>query len=135
MLHRDEADVLAAERAWTDAFRRGDVDAIAAMMAEEYMQIADDGRTVGREEVLRSLRENGRAWDFADSDEHDVRVYGDAAVVIGRWTARGVNNGEPFDYQARFVSVYVLREGRWLVATDQSTPIRRPADTPQVGPG
>jgi ketosteroid isomerase-like protein len=117
------AAVLAAEREWTDAFRRGDVTAIDAMMAAEYVQITDDGRAVGREEVIRSLREDGRAWEYAESDEHDVRVYGDAAVVIGRWTARGVNNGVRFDYRARFLSVYVRRDGRWLVATDQSTPI------------
>jgi hypothetical protein len=43
-----------------------------------------------------------RAWEVAEGDEYDVRVYGDTALIIGRWTARGVNHGVHFDYQARF---------------------------------
>ena len=60
---------------------------------------------------------------MAHSDEHDVCVYGNAAVVVGRWRARGVNAGEPFDYAARYVSVWVKSDGGWRMASDQLTPI------------
>ena len=52
-----------------------------------------------------------------------VRVYGNTAVVVGRWRARGENAGRSFDYQARFVSVWVRRDGEWRMVSDQSTPI------------
>lgn len=115
--------VLAAERAWTDAYRRLDLAVIEQLMGDDYVQIRDDGALIDKRAALESLHSETRHWQFAASDAHDVRIYGDAAVVIGRWRAKGVNNGQPFDYAARFLSVYVKRENGWQIVTDQSTTI------------
>jgi ketosteroid isomerase-like protein len=91
--------------------------------APEYAQIDDKGRIISKERLLASLRSGERAWEEAHSDEHDVRVYGNTAVVVGRWWARGVNAGEPFDYAARYVYVWVKSDGEWRMVSDQSTPV------------
>ena len=78
---------------------------------------------MGKEQVLVSFRSGERGWEEAHSDEHDVRIYGDAAVVVGRWRAKGANAGRPFDYAARYVSVWVERDGEWRMVSDQSTPM------------
>jgi ketosteroid isomerase-like protein len=115
--------VLRAEREWLLAHLRVDVDALDRLMAPDYSQIDDQGRTVGKEQVLASFRSGERAWEEAHSDEHDVRIYGDIAVVTGRWRARGANAGQPFDYAARYVSVWVEHDGEWRMVSDHSTPI------------
>ncbi len=120
----DVEDVLAVERQWTEAHLYGDVRTIKRLMAEEYIRIQPDGSLANKSEIVASLQPGRRSWDAAQGDEYDIRVYGDAAVVVGRWTARGVNNGQPFDYAARFLSVYVKHEGQWLMAAEQSTEIR-----------
>src|SRR5215203_1848754 len=81
------------------------------------------GRVVGKEQALASFRSGERAWEEAHSDEHDVRIYGDIAVVTGRWRARGANAGQPFDYAARYVSVWVEHDGEWRMVSYHSTPI------------
>jgi hypothetical protein len=90
-------------------------------MAPDYAKIQPDGSVISREEALASYVPEERVWEVAQGDEYDVRVYGDTAVVIGRWTARGVNHGVQFDYQARFMSVYVRRGGMWQMVAEQST--------------
>ena len=115
--------VLRAEREWLLAHLRLDVRALDRLMAPEYSQIDDNGRLVSKEQVLASFRSGERGWSEAHSDEHRVSVYGDTAVVIGRWGARGVNAGQPFDYAARYVSVWVRSDGEWRMVSDQSTPI------------
>ena len=116
--------VLRAEREWLLAHLRLDVQALDRLMAPEYSQIGGRGRVVGKEQVLESFRSGGRGWDEAYSDDHEVRIYGDtAAVVIGRWRARGVNAGQPFDYAARYVSAWVKSDGEWRMVSDRSTPI------------
>ncbi|HLL97935.1 MAG TPA: nuclear transport factor 2 family protein [Rubrobacteraceae bacterium] len=115
--------VLRAEREWLLAHLRLDVDALDRLMAPDYSQIDDRGRVVGKEQVLASFRSGERAWEEAHSDEHDVRIYGDIAVVTGRWRARGANAGQPFDYAARYVSVWVEHDGEWRMVSDHSTPI------------
>ena len=121
-------EVLDAEREWLQAHRRLDVSALDGLMAPDYAQIDADGRVVGREEVLASFRSGERHWEEAHSDEHRVRLYGDqgdVALVVGRCRARGTSAGRPFDYAARYVAVWVRRDGAWRMVSDQATPIGR----------
>jgi ketosteroid isomerase-like protein len=116
-------EVLAVEYAWTEAHLRGDVETLEAIMALDYLKIQSDGSLSDKKTTLASYQPDRRAWDVARGDEYDVRIYGDTAVVIGRWTARGNNDGQPFDYAARFLSIYVRRDGRWQMVAEQSTEI------------
>jgi ketosteroid isomerase-like protein len=116
-------EVLQAEREWVRAHQELDVAALDRLMAEDYTIIDSRGAVRGKVETLASYQSQTRNWESADSDEYDVRVYGDTAVIIGRWRARGSNAGEAFDYAARFMAVYVKRGGRWQIVADQSTPI------------
>jgi ketosteroid isomerase-like protein len=125
--HYDKAvqEVMQAEREWVEAHRRLDLSALDRLMGDDYTIIQPDGSVVGKQEALASYQAGKRGWDFIDSDDYQVRVYGDTAIVIGRWAAKGINNGQIFDYSARFTSIYVKREGRWQMVADQSTPISR----------
>jgi len=116
-------EVLGAERDWLSAHLRLDVTALDRLMAPDYVQIDDSGGLVDKEEVLASFRSGGRNWTEAHSDDHRVRVYGEVAVVVGRWRARGTNTGKAFDYVARYVAVWVRRDGRWQMVSDQATPV------------
>ena len=116
-------EVIQAEREWVEAHRRLDIAALDRLMAEEYKHIRSDGTVAGKSQDLASYQTGDRYWDSAESDEYDVQVYGHTAVLIGRWRARGVNAGQRFDYAARFISVYVKRDGRWQMVVAQSTPL------------
>jgi ketosteroid isomerase-like protein len=116
-------EVIATERAWVEAHRNLDIARLASLMADEYVVITEDGRVLGKEEDLASYSTGDRHWEFAESDEYDLRVYGNSAILIGRWRARGVNAGYHFDYAARFVAHYVKRDGRWQMSFAQSTTI------------
>lgn len=117
------AEVLEAEAQWARAHLEGDEEALARMMHRDYALISTEGMLVGRDEALSSYRSGGRHWDLAKSDQHTVKLYGETAVVIGRWRARGVNKGAPFDYSARYASVWVKESGAWRIVSDQSTEI------------
>ena len=77
---------------------------------------------MGKEQALASFRSGEHGWEVAHSDEHDVRIYGDTAVV-GCWRARDANAGQPLDYAARYVSVWVEHDGEWRMVSDLATPI------------
>jgi ketosteroid isomerase-like protein len=115
------AEVLAAEREWVEAHRRLDLAALDRLMADDYAQVQSDGRVIGKAEALASYVSGKRRWDFAESDDYDLRLYGETAVLMGRWQARGVNAGQAFDYAARFTAVYVKRSGGWQLAADHAT--------------
>jgi ketosteroid isomerase-like protein len=108
------ADVIAAnERAIAAAHVTLDLETIDRLYHPEFMVVQPDGMIETKAEVLESYRSGERNWDFADVDRLHIRVAGDTGVVVGRWRARGVNRGEPFDYAARFLSVWTHEGGAW----------------------
>jgi ketosteroid isomerase-like protein len=121
MLSFDE--VMAAEEAWTMAHLETDIKALDRLMHRDYMIIKPDGSVWDRETALASYVPGKRNWTEAGSSDHIVRIYGNTAVVIGVWKAKGVNNGEAFDYSARYVSVWVKEDNRVQMVSDQSTEI------------
>jgi ketosteroid isomerase-like protein len=117
------SQVIDAERSWLAAHLRLDMALLATLMANEYHQVSSSGQLLSRSQVLESLASGLRHWHRAESDEYVVKVYGATAVVTGRWRAKGVNAGQPFDYSARYVAVWVHRDGRLQMVSDQSTDI------------
>jgi hypothetical protein len=115
--------IIAAEQAWLHAHLQGDVVMLENLMAAEYLQITDSGGICTKAEVLASFQADTRHWTHASSDDYRIRIYGQTAVVVGRWQAAGVNNGQAFDYASRYISMWVWRDNRWQIVSDQSTTI------------
>jgi len=116
--------VIQAERAWLKAHLEIDIAALDRLMADEYIQVNSRGEIIPKHQALASFQGGQRHWEKAESDQYQVTVYGDAAVVVGRWRAKGVNAGQAFDYAARYVAVWIYRDDRWQMVSDQSTEIQ-----------
>lgn len=116
-------EVQSFEEQLAQAHVRLDIDLIDSLLHPDYVIVQPGGRVESKAEVLDSYRSGARRWDFARSDQMDVRIYADTAIVIGRWTAKGQNGDFRFDYAARFLSVWLRENGRWLNLTSQSTEI------------
>jgi ketosteroid isomerase-like protein len=122
--HKTIEEVIRTERRWVQAHRDLDVKAIESILSADYAQIQTDGSVKGKEDVINSYRSGLRTWVVAESDQYDVRLYGDVAIMIGRWRGKGQSEGSKFDYSARFLAVYLKCGSNWELVADQSTPIR-----------
>jgi ketosteroid isomerase-like protein len=107
------AAIAGAERELAAAHLSLELDTIDRLLHPDYVIVQPDGRIESKADVLASYRAGGRRWDTAEADELDVRLFGGTAIVTGRWQASGENQGEPFDYAARFLSVWFREDGRW----------------------
>ncbi len=116
-------EVIETERRWVQAHRDLDIDVIKEILHENYTQLKSDGSLARKIETVASYASGKRHWEVAQSDQYDVQIFGDIALLIGRWIGRGENSGERFDYTARFMSIYVRTSGGWKLIADQSTPI------------
>ena len=117
------ADLLETERKWAAAHLSLDLDMLEDILSDQYRQIQSDGTVIGKEELFFSYRSGRRKWEIAESDEYEVRMLGNVALLIGRWRGVGENNGEAFNYSARFLAVYQLQEGEWKLISDVSIPL------------
>lgn len=114
--------VLGVERRWVEAHRKLDLNSIMDILADDYRQIQGDGAVIGKDELIESYRSGLRTWEIAESNDYEVRLSGNIALLIGRWRGKGENNGELFDYSARFLAVYRFEDGDWKLVSDVSIP-------------
>ena len=117
------ADLIETERKWAAAHLDLDLEMLEAILWDQYRQIQSDGSVIGKEELLASYRSGNRRWETAKSDQYEIRLFGDIALLIGRWRGVGENNGIRFDYTVRFLAVYWFEDGEWNLISDVSIPL------------
>jgi ketosteroid isomerase-like protein len=123
MKNEAQQAIIEAEEHLAAASLNLDLSVFEQLLHPDYVIVQPGGIVENKAETMASLASDTRHWQVARSDEMEVRVYGDTAVVIGRWTGKGQNGDEPFDYQARFLSVWVKEAEQWRNVAYQSTPI------------
>jgi ketosteroid isomerase-like protein len=123
MKNEAQQAIIEAEEHLAAASLNLDLSVFEQLLHPDYVIVQPGGIVENKAETMASLASDTRHWQVARSDEMEVRVYGDTAVVIGRWTGKGQNGDEPFDYQARFLSVWVKENRQWCNVAFQSTPI------------
>ncbi len=126
MADHEEVDLIdllmAREQAWAEAHRSLDLELLADILADDFVRLEPDGSLIDKEQLLASYKD--RHWEIAESSDHSVRLQGETALIVGRWRGKGVNGGEPFDYAARFISVYVHRHDGWKMLTETAIPLQ-----------
>ena len=112
MKNEAQQAIIEAEEHLAAASLNLDLSVFEQLLHPDYVIVQPGGIVENKAETMASLASDTRHWQVARSDEMGVRVYGDTAVVTGRWTGKGQNGDEPFDYQARFLSVWVKEYGQ-----------------------
>jgi ketosteroid isomerase-like protein len=108
------AQIRAAEHAWMEAMKRQDTEACRRFMAEDYILVSAQGAVVPLETWLENIRHmTFHSYAFGAME---IAVAGEVALVRAPWRQEATNRGEPWDLDGEITDVWVLREGRWLVA-------------------
>jgi len=114
-----EQGLMKMERDWCSASVKGDTATIGAILADDFTDVWLTGEVVNKVQVLADVKtEKGAVCNI---DLMQIRVYGDAAVVVGRTTwMSGAGSG-----QYRYTDIYVRRGGRWACVASQATNIKK----------
>jgi ketosteroid isomerase-like protein len=125
-LSPQEKAVLDAMAAFKQAVIDSDTVALKRIWTEGYTFINAQGGLVTRAQRLANFASGATNVAVIDNErEITVRVYGDMAVVQNLSTLRGQFSGQQTDTDLRGTFVWVRREGRWQLVTNQLTPVVR----------
>jgi len=117
--------VLALESKWNDAYRRGDIDALNVLLADDFIITVEDGTTYSKSGYISRLGGPGQHVELSKMADLKVRVRGNVAVVTGEYHEKGTFNGKPYEYHDRLTDVWVNGDGRWqVIASHYSTPVK-----------
>jgi ketosteroid isomerase-like protein len=112
---------------WAAAEQRGDTTFLERTLADDFIGVGPRGFTLTKEQWLDRHETGSLRYESFGLDEVEVRPYGDAAVTVCRQSAEGVYEDENGRYdiheQFRATLVFVKRQGRWLLASLQLSPI------------
>ena len=120
----DEAALKAIEEKWDAANLKGDAAALGAIFADTFISTSSEGKVRTRAEMLAQLKSGEMKYQTSKVDDMKVFVYGDAAVVNGRWKAKFVEKGKTVDATERFTDTYVRQGGQWRCVASQGSTIK-----------
>jgi ketosteroid isomerase-like protein len=110
--------VLALEKAWNHALEAKDTKALDMILAKTLVSIDIDGSVSNKGEFLASIKAPDYQPSQAVTEESNVQVYGDAAIVVGIFRVKGTEKGKPYVHRERFVDTWIKTNGTWqCVAT------------------
>jgi ketosteroid isomerase-like protein len=107
-----EQELIKLENEWGEAIVKRDAASIDKLMVDEFIAIYDGSVFTKAQyfEFVKSMKEE--ILSFA-MDEWQVRVYGDAGVVMARSTTKTRLAGKETTNQLRFTDIWVKRDGHW----------------------
>jgi ketosteroid isomerase-like protein len=110
--------ILALEKVWNRALEEKDTKALDMLLSNTLVSIDIDGSIQTKSEFLASIKAADYQPSQAVTEQSNVQVYGDAAVVAGIFRVKGVEKGKPFTHRERFVDTWIKINGAWqCVAT------------------
>lgn len=108
---------------WTAAEQRGDATVFARMLADDFMLVGPLGFMLTKDQWTEQFISGNLKYTSLSWDEVRFRVYGDAAIAIGRRTQAGTYQDRDIAGQFRETQILVRQEGQWRLAGIHLSPI------------
>jgi len=112
------------ENQWAKASKAGDADALAPMLADDFVALDSDGSMRTKSEALARMKK--AKWVTNEISDMKVKVHGDAAVVTVSWTGKGTDaDGKAIDARERWADTWVkMSNGKWQCVASASAPMK-----------
>jgi uncharacterized protein (TIGR02246 family) len=103
-----------------------DAAALDRIYADDFIGIGPSGIVRGKPQVISDFTSGDLKFQSINTEEVQVRVYGNTAVETGRSIMDGHDKGKTVPRENRFTRVWVKQQGRWrLVANHYSSQTSR----------
>jgi ketosteroid isomerase-like protein len=117
------AQVLALEKAWNQAYKAGDVNALAAILDNSLVLVEDDGSLKTKSEFLASVKSSNANQEQVAPESLTVRVFGNTAIAIGVIAVKETHGGKTVVHRERFIDTWLNKSGTWVCIATDATPI------------
>ena len=106
-------ELVDVSRAWDRAMVGNDAAAIGRYMSDDWTIIGSDGGIIDKATFLALVSSGTLTHDMMESDDFQVRVFGDTAVVTSRGVSGGTYQGRAFRELERVTCVFVRQQRQW----------------------
>jgi len=111
------------ERDWAEAGVKNDAAAVGKFIAEDWVGIDFEGKTITKAEVMADMKSGASATQSEELGPLKVRVFGNTAVVTGSDTEKSTYKGKDSSGKYVWTDVWAMRDGRWQAVASQSVKV------------
>jgi len=119
----DEKELLEFTSRWDEAMIRNDAAEIGTFMSSDWTIVGSDGMTT-RSDFLRQIAQGTLTHSRMDSQEVNIRLYGNTAIVIAKGVSEGTFSGGRFSLEEWSSSVFLKTDGDWKCILTMLTPVK-----------
>lgn len=121
---KDEAELRAVEERWDAASVKGDTAALGEILADSLITTTPEGKVRTKAQTLARIKSGEVKFETSKVDDLKIAVYGNAAVVNGRWRGKFVENGKSKDGVERFTDFFIRENGKWRCVASHASNIQ-----------
>jgi ketosteroid isomerase-like protein len=120
-----EGDIKRLVADYAAGMAKNDVAAFDKITNDNFMFVSNDGSVQTKAERLASMKSGETKYESLTYDDLNIRVKpdGEAALVIGKATVKGMNMGKPIDGVNRVTQVWGKMKDGWKLISLQATAI------------
>ena len=114
-----ERELAQANKEYDAAIMRGDVAVLERIFAEEFILTNWQCEVLNKQQQIAAVARGEAKLEDARSEDVRVRIYGETAVMTGRFTAQSTRDGKTVKINELYTAVWVRRDGRWQLVAEQ----------------
>jgi ketosteroid isomerase-like protein len=118
-----QSKIIALEKAWNQAYKLGDKNAISAILDDSIVIVNDDGSLQSKNEFLAAVKPSQSQEQQVFPESLRVHVTGNVALATGVFRTKGVEKGKPYETKDRFIDTWVNKGSTWVCVSAAATPV------------
>lgn len=120
-----EQQLRAIEFEWDDAVVKRDAKALDRLLADDFRLIWIDGTVSNKAELIAGVTNRKAVIDPFSTEDVEVRIYGDTAILTGRFTQTARLGTRSETNSFRYTDVYVRRKGQWRAVSAHASLLKK----------
>lgn len=117
----DKAELIGVENASGAALVAHDTAVLGQIFTADWKLVSADATVMSRADLFKVLDNGTLKFESYKVSELDVRIYGDAAVIIGHGDSKMEWKGDAQSAREIFTDVFIRRDGKWLCVSSHSS--------------
>ena len=118
-------EVIAFRNRYIEAEENRDMAFLDKILADDFFALNPQGKLLDKAGQLENLKRPDRTLKVLNPRETHVQFYanGDVAILTEHVTVDGMDKGNPFGGEYRFLRVFAKQNGNWKVVLAQGSPM------------
>jgi hypothetical protein len=117
----DKTELIQFEKDLASILVKSDLAGLEDKLTADWKLVLADGDLMTREQLVKKIKSGNLRFSAHSVDELDIRLYGDAAVVIGIAVSKGEWEGEEFNGRDRFSDILIRKGGKWRCVSSHNS--------------